>query len=77
MHICAEAPELDLLAFARLNRQWVGVHPLVCGNVGRFRRVRQYIEHSRLLDDGEEGHRGDDLLEDGTDFCLNLGFGFR
>lgn len=77
MYVGAEAPELHLLALARLNRQWVRVHPLIRRNVGGLGRVGQNVEYSRFLDDGQKGHRGNDLLENGADFCLNFGFGFR
>lgn len=75
MHICTKAPKFDLLALRRLDRERVRIHPLVRGNVHRLRRVRQDVEHRRLVDDRQERHRRHYLLQDRPDFCLDLALG--
>ena len=74
VHVRAEAPQLHLLALARLDRQRVRVHPLVRGHVRGLRCVREDVEHRWLVDDRQERHRRDDLLEDVAYFCLDLRF---
>lgn len=76
MNIRTEAPQLDLLTLARLDSQWIGIHPLVCRNVCRFRRVRKNVEYRRLIDDREECDGRHDLLQNIPDFGLYLGFRF-
>lgn len=71
----AEVTQLDLLALASLNRQRVRINPLVCGHIGRVVRVRQNVEHRRLVHRWQERYGRHDLLQDGTNFSLDLGFG--
>ena len=77
MHICAEAPELHLLALRRFDRQRVRIHPLVRGHVGRLFRVREDIEHGRLIDHRQERHRRHDLFQDITNLGLNFALRLR
>lgn len=75
MHVRAEAPQLDLLTLTRLDRERIRIDPLVCGHVRRVMRVRQDVEHGRIVDDGQKRHRRHDLFENIPDLSLDLGFG--
>lgn len=72
MDIGAEASQLHLLALASFDCQRVCVDPFISGHLGRLGRVSEDVEHSWLVDDWQEGHAGHDLLEDRSNFCLNL-----
>lgn len=51
MHVCAEAPHLDLLALARFDGQRVGVHPFVRGHIRRVLGVCQDVKDGGFLED--------------------------
>jgi hypothetical protein len=72
MDVSAEAPQFDLLALARFDRQGVGIYPLVRGDISRFRSVGKDIEDCRLIDDRQEGHSRHDLFQNISYLCLNL-----
>ena len=72
MHICAEAPQLHLLAFTGFDRQRVCINPFVRGHVGRLRSIREDVEHRRLVDYGKECDGRNNLFKDGPDLCLNI-----
>ena len=68
----AETSQLDLLALAGFDRQRVSIHPLVGRHLGRLRGVGEDIEDGWLVDNWQKGHTGHDLLEDGSNLCLNF-----
>ena len=72
MNVGAEASQLHLLALASLDCQRVCVNPFISGNLGRLGRVSEDVKDGWLVDDWQEGHAGHDLLEDRSNFCLNL-----
>ena len=75
MNIRAEASQLHLLTLARLDCQRVCINPFISGHLGRLRGVSEDVEDSWLVDDWQEGHTRHDLLEDGSNFRLNLFLG--
>jgi hypothetical protein len=73
--ICAETSQFHLLALAGLNCQRVRIDPLVSGDLGRLGGIGEDVKHCWLVDNWQEGHTGHDLLEDGSDFGLDLFLG--
>lgn len=76
VNVRAEAAKFHLLALARLDRQRVGINPLVRGDVRRVVRIRKDVEHCPFIDDRQERHCRDNLFQDVADFCLDLCFRF-
>jgi len=76
MRIGAEASQFHLLALTRLDCQGVGIYPLIRRNVGGFGGISEDVEDCGLVDDRQEGHCRNNLLEDVPNLRLDLGFWF-
>ena len=74
MHVCAKAPQFDLLALPCLDRHWISVNPLFRRDVRRLFRVGKNIKYSWVLKIGKECFAGDYLFKDTTDFRLEFCF---
>lgn len=75
MNVRTEASQFHLLTLACLDRQRVRIHPFISRHLGRLRGVSEDVEDGWFVDNWQKGHTGHDLLEDRSNFGLNLFLG--